>query len=954
MTNNYKYSKDYLLEHTDKGLDVVKRLFPKASEVGNKKFKISNEDTPSANIIPSSYTTGESVIVKDFSSGESYDCFALVELVEPTVQDFADACKWIAKEFNLGGEDVQFNTAKLEVVEAKEDEQHGDCDFVYNDKLTTFELSVLGPLVTNETAALFNLKSCKSFSRVLQFKDHHKYGNKKMKFINSSTDTYPILVFDNETWQKIYQPLNEKKQYRFSYAGDKPENYVFGLDDLVENFEQWQYENTTDEDEFPLHKYIIIGSGDRDSLNISSLGYPVVWLNSETANLDYKTFETLSSMTENLCYCGDLDATGVRETIKLSLQFIQIKIIWLPEWLSNLKYRGKSQKDVTDYCKAVFKKENPDMLRSQFKKLVNTALPSQFWIVKQKNDGSFNGYEFDNEACYRFLQYNGFYRYQEDTEKDDFSFIHVENGIIERKKTHEVSNFPIDYLRHTNRPISLLNYVHRTGQLTEKKLATLKHFKADFKNAGPNYQRYFFENEVWTVTPTEITKERYKDLQDVYVWKDHILPHNVTIAKNKIFEITEDAAGVYDVEIKNKDNHFLNYLINTSRVHWKDLGEIPYSKKIAALNFKDPDYHTKKAEILEQRKQYRLDNKFNISETNLPKEKQDEQKHHLVSKIYAIGYLLHQHKVKSKAWAVIAMDHKISELGQSNGGTGKSITIEDGITQILRSNYTIDGKKKDVEKDNHLYGSVTKYTDYLALADGNSRFDYESLFNRITGPFAVNPKGSPGFNIPFEDSPKIGITTNHAIYDANASMLRRLLFVLYSDYYHYKGEDYLDDHSVRDDFDKDLFADFTSAEWSDFFNFCMQALQFFLSTDNKIQAPLNNVNKRNALQTIGATFRDWADQFFSNNLNQDIVKEEVYENLLEYYKKIKIKSPSKTIFKKKLKGWCDYKGYEFNPIDVCNNGNRIIRSGNIEEIHVRSSNSIMEGIEDDPANGFEI
>jgi hypothetical protein len=48
-----------------------------------------------------------------------------------------------------------------------------------------------------------------------------------------------------------------------------------------------------------------------------------------------------------------------------------------------------------------------------------------------------------------------------------------------------------------------------------------------------------------------------------------------------------------------------------------------------------------------------------------------EQKLHLINKIYCIGYLLHTGIKYCKPWCVFAMDNKISETGESNGGSGK-------------------------------------------------------------------------------------------------------------------------------------------------------------------------------------------------------------------------------------------------------------------------------------------
>jgi DNA primase len=81
----------------------------------------------------------------------------------------------------------------------------------------------------------------------------------------------------------------------------------------------------------------------------------------------------------------------------------------------------------------------------------------------------------------------------------------------------------------------------------------------------------------------------------------------------------------------------------------------------------------------------------------------------------------------------------------------------------------------------------------------------------------------------------------------------------------------------------------------------------------KVEAPGLNIEKRQLRQEMGENFLAWADEYYSdpNNLNQDQEKKEIFK---EYQDSEYAKAKNLTIvqFKKKIKAYAKYKGYEFN------------------------------------------
>lgn len=125
----------------------------------------------------------------------------------------------------------------------------------------------------------------------------------------------------------------------------------------------------------------ILCSGDRDSLNVAGFGYQVLWMNSETARLSEIQYKSIMKCVETLYILPDIDTTGIRSAIRLGLQYLDIRFIWLPESLREYKdNRGKTRKDLRDYVELY-----PE--RKDFQKLINVAMPLRFWDEVTKEEG---------------------------------------------------------------------------------------------------------------------------------------------------------------------------------------------------------------------------------------------------------------------------------------------------------------------------------------------------------------------------------------------------------------------------------------------------------------------------------------------------------------------------------------------------------------------------------------
>ena len=86
----------------------------------------------------------------------------------------------------------------------------------------------------------------------------------------------------------------------------------------------------------------------------------------------------------------------------------------------------------------------------------------------------------------------------------------------------------------------------------------------------------------------------------------------------------------------------------------------------------------------------------------------------------------------------------------------------------------------------------------------------------------INPKVISSFELSYNKSPKFGVSSNGVPHKLTDSVFRRLLFIVFSDWYHEKTvyNDYEKTWQIRDDFNMDLFGDqYPEADWNADINF---------------------------------------------------------------------------------------------------------------------------------------
>ena len=948
-----------VFEKTDGGRTIIEALYPDSAESfthKNRKFKSrGNEKTASTSL----KLVGGVWIVTDFGGDQvSRNAIQCVMLEESC--DFKSALNHIASKFNIGTAEFKPEVVKPVITyrDATAEETEGtylfstkpeftlaDAKHIIADKVWEYLISNTDKTLTPEQREEQALAEANKVFKLYHFHALNAYTIIKDRkgTIITATEQFPIYMFDEGQWKKIYKPKESEKAYRFTYYGGRPKaEFMFGATQAAKAYQlivEIKDDDDMDDDgkeKKPAKKRkeklseIMLCTGGSDALNVALLGYHVVWLNSETAKLTTGQFTNLARMAERVYNIPDIDTTGLREAHRLAMDHLEVYTLYLPaELATKTDWRGNTCKDVRDYFR-FYSAWN-------FRELLKDAMPYRFWSLKKEYNkaGEYIGVKFSPDTLYmlNFLRGNGFYRYRAVQEDEKYIYVYINHHVVKEVTAKDIRDFINQFLSSRHMEHELRNAFLRTTQLNDTALSQLPFIEIDFTDFTPDAQWMFFKNKVLKVTGDKIEALRPADC-DKYVWDEEVLPHRVEILPDYFTITRDDETKQWDITINNKDCLVFRYLINASRIFWRNELEervegIPaedQARYIESHNLTKEDLHLVNGLPPEEREKYLIENKWEINGRLLTADEKKEQKHHLINKIYTIGYLFHRFKNRSRAWCVWAQDNKITDGADSHGGSGKSLILN-LISRFMKTE-DVPGRNDKVTEDQHIFGNITPHTDMVFIDDCSQYLKFNFFFPCITGGISCNPKHGRKYTVDFKDSAKFAFASNYPPYGIDPSAERRILYMMFSDYYHYSQYDeYREERRVADDFGgKVLGDDFNETEWNLLINFFSQCLKFYLSTQVKINPPMDNVNRRNLKAEMTDVFQSWADVYFSEDaghVNKRIVRKEAFE---EFRKTTKQNQWSANKFLKSLKAWCRYNNCELNPKEEITDekNNRII------------------------------
>lgn len=267
-----------------------------------------------------------------------------------------------------------------------------------------------------------------------------------------------------------------------------------------------------------------------------------------------------------------------------------------------------------------------------------------------------------------------------------------------------------------------------------------------------------------------------------------------------------------------------------------------------------------------------------------------------------IGYMMHGYKNLSYCPAVILNDEVISD--NPEGGTGKGLFMN-ALSQMKKL-IVIDGKAFAFERS-FPYQLVSADTQILCFDDVKKNFDFERLFSVVTEGLTLEKKNKDAIKIPFEKSPKIGITTNYAIKGAGNSFARRKWELELHQYYNKSRTPLME-------FNKHFFADWDEEDWSAFDNYMVSCISGYLNT-GLVESEFINLGIRQLSAETSHDFIEWCG-LVTGEENKTIepyvklYKKDVYLDFIQEYPDYgptAKQSISRTKFYKWLVSYCMHK-----------------------------------------------
>lgn len=590
----------------------------------------------------------------------------------------------------------------------------------------------------------------------------------------------------------------------------------------------------------------------------------------------------------------------------------QIADLWLLNDAEAFARRHREKlKSLTEFKIGKLKRRFDEQGRLQ---LAQPLLPSeQYWIEvprASRNGDERTELQFDYANCFNFLKNHGFGRYR--MKSGEWDFVRIENRVVYKVDNYDIKDYVTEYTKEIKRK-DVLNMLYRGGPqyLGHEKLSNLDFVSLSIEKATRESQCLFFREAIWKVTADEIESLSYPEFKN-HVWEDKIIAAKVEKSpplidvrvmndefrsriKDPAYRDIPDGEFFYDINPEGEKCHFLRFLENASNFKWRK------QRKMAEAR--------EKGEEPKKEDEITLDEIFHDSR-------------HFINKLTAIGYLLHDYKNDSELKAVIGMDGKLSEVGISNGRTGKSL-VGKALEYVIPQVY-IPAKSKKITEDNFLFGEVTEKHKNIFLDDTRANIDFEFFFPLITGKLKVNPKGAQPFTLEQDDTPKLYITTNHAINGEGASFRDRQSFMAFSDYYN-------DQHKPVDDFGINFFSEWDNEQWNLFYNLMATCLQLYFRSIREgwagnnagiVDPPMESITRRHLRQMIGEDFLQWADATFTcdasgmptsgSRLNLQQVRKELSDEFMEQYPHAR-KYVTSTSFGKRMRHYCQLRGLHFNP-----------------------------------------
>lgn len=683
--------------------------------------------------------------------------------------------------------------------------------------------------------------------------------------------------------------------------------------------------------------------------------FHVAWMSDPKADFSTFMFSQLGKLATNKFLMLDIDNSGKKQAFKICKRFTKFRMAFLPERLKDFgnRYVGGEYRPCRDIL-AFFDKYTLSEEESYgyehdinllFLSCLNRALPIEPLVYCEKRDKKTGKlleyyYKMDSACLWQFMATEGYCREVDHETSDKIGrFIHINGPFVEELDVKSVLSAAVTSLTALAQRTARMgtedfrkmsNAIINAKEISEKTTINLPEMDVDYRSGyGPKLDHLFYRNGVLRITPDSIDFLSYNDI-DFCVDRAGILPFDFVMpcAKDEApFSITENPE--YKERLKELEKHrkdVAHYTQEQLKMEEKEITAWAQRNRwLFDFKGKPVSEWWQPLQVLRcfANENYEKEEALQREGKEFDEEDLKTLYGHLANILYSLGRPLFRYKGGGTNYMPYITENGVTAEGKSEGGSGKSVFVNIFMGcagKIFRVN------ARNIKIGDDITLELAQYIHHghrVIHWEDMERIPIDPLYNYITSGFQYRKRHRDEVRVMLKDSPGHVTTSNYQQTYSDPSSSGRVVPTGFS--HRFNRGDIRQNKPARKISDvmpglRDDPEDIEIGLRSQIAYLCAMAIQFCMKTDDRVLPPMEELNYRSRVVSMGASFMAWAEMFFAKPYvyNCPIDIETIFSDYVESCESSEDKKTKFALsaFKGKLTEYCQDKSITMLP-DVC-------------------------------------
>lgn len=690
--------------------------------------------------------------------------------------------------------------------------------------------------------------------------------------------------------------------------------------------------------------------------NLENAFFHTVWMVDYSADFTTYMFSLLKKLGTNKFLMFDIDNFGKKKSFQICKRFTKFRMAFLPERLkdSSAMYMGGKYipcRDIRSFFSKYRMSEEEQYgyehdINLLFLSCFTSALPIEPLVYCEKRDKKSGKlleyfYKMDSACLWQFMATEGYCREVEHDSSDAIGrFLHIDGPFVKELDVKSLlaatTTTLSSFAQRTARPGTedyrkMSNSIINAKEIAEKTAVNLPEMDVDYRSGyGPTLDHFFYRNGVLEITPEEISFKSYNNI-DFCVDRSEILPFDFIMPCGKedtpfsISENPEYKVRMSELELHRKDTS--KYTQEGLKIEEQEI-MVWAQRNRWKFQFRHQDAKDwwKPMQVIRCFANEEFEKEEDLMRAGGSFDEEDEKTllGHLANIIYSLGRPLFRYRGGGTNYMPYITENGVSKEGRSEGGSGKSVFVN-VFMGCAGKIFRVDGRKLKIDGDitlelaNYIHHGhrVIHWEDY---AKG---MPIDPIFNFITSGFQYRKRHKDESRVLLKDSPGHVTTSNFQQTYEDPSASGRVVPTGFS--HRFNRGDIRKNKPARKISDvmpglRDDPEDMDIELRSQIAYICAMAVQFCMKTNDRVLPPMDDLNYRSRVASMGCRFMDWAESFFSKDyvMNCPIDMGTIFDEYVEFCESSEDKKNKFAIsaFKGKIEEYCGDIGFVMLP-DVC-------------------------------------